>query len=226
MATYKRTVYSIAEFIRLSDRSQLVLQPKFQRRKAWQDAARSYLIDTIVKEMPMPKVYLRRIIHEETNLEAFEVVDGVNVYRLPIQRSKQEGFGRQLIEYLRFMIMAFIKLVQLYHQKRYKVVQVHNLPDYLIFVGILHKLFGVKLILDIHDPSVDLFEEKWPGKKNKIFKYFIKIGERYSCKLSDHLITVTSMCKEKLVERGNPSNKITLILNTAVCFAPRSGHLA
>lgn len=76
MATYKRTIYSIADFIRLFDRRQLVLQPKFQRRKAWQDAARSYLIDTIVKEMPMPKVYLRRIVHEETNLEAFEVVDG------------------------------------------------------------------------------------------------------------------------------------------------------
>jgi glycosyltransferase involved in cell wall biosynthesis len=113
-----------------------------------------------------------------------------------------------------FLIVAFFRLLPLSIKRKYKVIQVHNLPDYLIFVGIFHKIFGVKLILDIHDPSVDLFEEKWPGKKNKIFKYLVKISERYSCKLSDHLITVTSMCKEKLVERGNPANKITLILNT------------
>jgi glycosyltransferase involved in cell wall biosynthesis len=114
-----------------------------------------------------------------------------------------------------FITRAFIRLILLSLKKRYSLIQAHNLPDYLIFVGILHKLFGVKLLLDIHDPSVDLFEEKWPGKRNKIFKHLIKISERYSCKLADHLITVTTMCKEKLVERGNPANKITLILNTA-----------
>ena len=57
--------------------------------------------------------------------------------------------------------------------------------------------------------------EKWPGKKNRLLKYFIKKTEKYSCIVSDHLITVTKTCKEKLIERGNPSDKITIIFNSA-----------
>ncbi len=36
---------------------------------------------------------------------AYEIVDKATVYRLPVQRAKR-GFGRQLVEYLRFMILA------------------------------------------------------------------------------------------------------------------------
>lgn len=76
MATYTRDVLPIAEIIRLSDKKQLILQPKFQRRRAWDEKARSYLIDTVVRELPMPKIFLRRILNPETNLPAYEVVDG------------------------------------------------------------------------------------------------------------------------------------------------------
>lgn len=76
MATYTRNILTIAEIIRLSDKKQLILQPKFQRRRAWDEKARSYLIDTIVRELPMPKIFLRRIVNPETKLPAYEVVDG------------------------------------------------------------------------------------------------------------------------------------------------------
>ena len=143
--------------------------------------------------------------------QTFGNVTAYRIMNAPPRENKIIYFLQSVL----FLIVTFFRLLPLSIKRKYKVIQAHNLPDYLIFVGIFHKIFGVKLILDIHDPSVDLFEEKWPGKNNNIFKYLIKISERYSCKLSDHLITVTSMCKEKLVERGNPSNKITLILNTA-----------
>ena len=76
MATYTRDTLTIAEIIRLSDKKQLILQPKFQRRRAWEEKARSYLIDTVVRELPMPKIFLRRILNPETKLPAYEVVDG------------------------------------------------------------------------------------------------------------------------------------------------------
>jgi len=148
------------------------------------------------------------------NQEPREKIGDTNVYRIMDAQSSENKII-YFLQSILFIALAFFRVILLSLRRKYSLIQVHNLPDYLIFVGILHKLFGVKLVLDIHDPSVDLFEEKWPGKKNKLFKYLIKVGERYSCKLSDHLITVTSMCKEKLVERGNPPDKITLILNTA-----------
>ena len=76
MATYTRDVLTIAEILRLSDKKQLILQPKFQRRRAWDEKARSYLIDTVVRELPMPKIFLRRIVNPKTKLPAYEVVDG------------------------------------------------------------------------------------------------------------------------------------------------------
>src|SRR6266508_164766 len=76
MAGFSRAIYRIAEFVRWDERKQLILQPKFQRRDAWEAAARSYLIDTIVRQLPMPKVYLRKIIYPKTKRSAYEVVDG------------------------------------------------------------------------------------------------------------------------------------------------------
>jgi len=76
MATFSRAIYRIAQFVRWNEKEQLILQPKFQRRSAWEPAARSYLIDTIVRELPLPKVYLRRVVSPKTDLMAYEVVDG------------------------------------------------------------------------------------------------------------------------------------------------------
>ena len=108
-----------------------------------------------------------------------EKFGNVTAYRI-MHAPPQENKVKYLLQSFIFVIVAFIKLLLLSFKRKYSIIQVHNLPDYLVFVGVLHKLFGAKLILDIHDPSVDLFEEKWPGKRNRIIKYFVKKAEKYS----------------------------------------------
>ena len=154
---------------------------------------------------------LCRYSGKQTPIEKFGNVTAYRIMNAPSRENKIIYFLQSVL----FLIVAFFRLLPLSIKRNYKVIQAHNLPDYLIFAGVLHKIFGVKLILDIHDPSVDLFEEKWPGKKNRLLKYIIKNAEKFSCKISDHLITVTNTCKERLVARGNSPKKITLILNTA-----------
>ena len=75
MATFYRKISKIAELLRLFARGDLVLQPKFQRRLAWEEAARAYLIDTVVRGLPMPKIYLRGVVASSTQFR-YEVVDG------------------------------------------------------------------------------------------------------------------------------------------------------
>jgi len=154
---------------------------------------------------------LCRYSGKQPPIEKFGNVTAYRIMNAPSRENKIIYFLQSVL----FLIVAFFRLLPLSIKRNYKVIQAHNLPDYLIFAGVLHKIFGVKLILDIHDPSVDLFEEKWPGKKNRLLKYIIKNAEKFSCKISDHLITVTNTCKERLVARGNSPKKITLILNTA-----------
>jgi hypothetical protein len=68
--------YSIRDFEEWNQRGELVLQPKFQRREVWSDKARSYLIDTILRGKPIPKIYMRQDINPETRRVRREIVDG------------------------------------------------------------------------------------------------------------------------------------------------------
>ncbi len=53
----------------------LLLSPSFQRRPVWDPGAKSYLIDTVVRGLPMPIIFLRE---QKSDLKTFEpkVVDG------------------------------------------------------------------------------------------------------------------------------------------------------
>ena len=68
--------YSVRDFEEWSERDELVLAPKFQRREVWSDKARSYLIDTIVRGKPIPKIYMRQDLNPDTRRTVREVVDG------------------------------------------------------------------------------------------------------------------------------------------------------
>jgi Protein of unknown function DUF262 len=69
-------VYSVTDFREWYVADQLELSPKFQRRSVWTDTARSYLMDTIVRGKPIPKVFLRQRIDSRTGSSIREVVDG------------------------------------------------------------------------------------------------------------------------------------------------------
>ena len=54
----------------------LRLNPDFQRRSVWTPAAKVFLIDTILRQLPIPKVYIRTKVDPESQLSYREVVDG------------------------------------------------------------------------------------------------------------------------------------------------------
>jgi hypothetical protein len=68
--------YAIRDFEEWDKRGELILQPKFQRRDVWSDKARSYLMDTIMRGKPIPKVYMRQDVNPETRRVRREIVDG------------------------------------------------------------------------------------------------------------------------------------------------------
>ena len=72
---------------------------------------------------------------------SFENVDGVDVYRLPVMRNKG-GFIKQFGEYLNFFVRVLFKLISLHSKRKYQVIQVHNLPDFLVFSALYPKIRG------------------------------------------------------------------------------------
>lgn len=68
--------YNIGDLYEWHDRGTLILQPKFQRRDVWSKNARSYLIDTILRGLPVPKLYIRQIVDLTSSRSIREIVDG------------------------------------------------------------------------------------------------------------------------------------------------------
>lgn len=68
--------YSIRDFEEWDSRSELELTPKFQRRDVWTDKARSYLMDTIIRGKPVPKLYMRQDVNPRSRRTKREIVDG------------------------------------------------------------------------------------------------------------------------------------------------------
>ncbi len=68
--------FRITDFLDWHRQKALEINREFQRRSVWTPAARSYLIDTILRKFPIPKVYLRTKIDVLTKHSIREVVDG------------------------------------------------------------------------------------------------------------------------------------------------------
>lgn len=68
--------YNVADFLQWHNDNLLVLNPYFQRNRVWSPAAKSYLIDTILLRLPVPKIFLRSKIDLKTKRSVREVVDG------------------------------------------------------------------------------------------------------------------------------------------------------
>lgn len=72
-----RTTYKVSDFIQWQRDGALILNPDFQRRSVWKAGAKSYLIDTIIRGLPIPIIFLRDL---KSDLQTFsprrDVIDG------------------------------------------------------------------------------------------------------------------------------------------------------
>ena len=69
--------YSIAELVDWFRKKVLVVNSEYQRGgRLWPPAAKSYFIDTILKDFPFPKVYFHEKVEKETKTPRREIVDG------------------------------------------------------------------------------------------------------------------------------------------------------
>jgi hypothetical protein len=82
---------SVRDFEEWNDRNELVLAPKFQRRDVWNPKAKSYLIDTIIRGKPIPKLYMRQNIVPAGRRTTREIVDGQQRLRAVLSFVK-DGF--------------------------------------------------------------------------------------------------------------------------------------
>jgi len=76
MEKFQPQIYRINDILSWSERKELVLSPKFQRRTVWSPRGKSYLIDSIIKGFPLPPFFIREKLLVKERRTIREVVDG------------------------------------------------------------------------------------------------------------------------------------------------------
>jgi glycosyltransferase involved in cell wall biosynthesis len=140
-----------------------------------------------------------------------EVIEGVTIRRLPIQRYRGSNAVFYISSYLLFFLVAFFYTLFLYSKRRYQIIHVHTMPDFLIFAALVPRLLGARVILDMHDFMPETFGTKF-GKGGFLWQMVVSI-EKLSTSFADHIITVHEPYVELIKTRGIPQEKITAILN-------------
>ena len=139
MKNFDSRTYSINDFIEWEDRKQLEISPKFQRRSVWSPQAKSYLIDTILKDKPLPKIFIRATSDPKTKRTVREIVDGQQRMRAILSFVK-DGFKISKI-----------------HNEEYGGMTYSELPED-VQADFLKYEISVDLLLDLSDRDVlDIF---------------------------------------------------------------------
>ena len=140
-----------------------------------------------------------------------EVMKGVKIRHLPIQRYRGDSTAFYILGYFWFLILSFVFVSILSVRKRYDVIHVHNMPDFLVFAALIPKILGAKIILDLHDLMPETFSAKF-GQEGTLTGILFFV-ERASINFAHHIITVHDPYVKLLESRGVPPDKITPILN-------------
>jgi glycosyltransferase involved in cell wall biosynthesis len=161
-------------------------------------------------------VYL--LCGNKKQLKREEVIDGINVIRLPCTHNR---FMNSLIS-LPFHFNPFwLKMAgETVSHKGIELVIVRDLP--LVSIGIfLKKRFGIPLILDMAENYPAMYWDRtrkggWTAIKNWFLKnpYLAEYTERRAMEACDHIFVVVEESAQRLIANGVDSANISIVSNT------------
>jgi hypothetical protein len=120
----------------------------------------------------------------------FEEIDGVNLYGLPLSKYRGSSRVMYLLSYLWFFVLSFCAVTKFYFKRRYQVIQYHTLPDFIIFSGIIPRMLGAKLVLDMHEVTPEFYMSKFGFGMSHIFVKALKLIEKISVSFAHAVIVI------------------------------------
>jgi glycosyltransferase involved in cell wall biosynthesis len=141
-------------------------------------------------------------------------LEGVRLHRLDVQRHQGAGLGRYLAEYLSFFARAGFAATRAHRRSRYALVEVHTLPDFLVFAAMHFRLAGIPLVLNLHEAMPEFFRLRFPRASTPLVQKALAFQERAAISLADAVLTVNDALGQRLVSLGVPARKVTVVRNT------------
>ncbi len=136
----------------------------------------------------------------------------MNVRTLALGK-KRGSIARYLFEYAAFFLWTFIRVPVQMLRRRYSVIDVNSLPDFLIFAPLLARWMGAKLVLDLHEITPEFYMSKYGVAENSWTVRLLTYLETISVRFADRVITINEPIESLLASRGLDRSKSTVVMN-------------
>lgn len=144
-----------------------------------------------------------------------EVLDGIHIYRHWISE-EAGGFVGFFREYASALWGETRLAWKVWRKHKFKIIHLCNPPDLLFLVAWPFKLFGVRVIYDIHDVWPEMFEAKF-GQRGlwALFYWAVRVAERLTFACADGVIATNESVREIARQRGKKSADKIFVVRTA-----------
>lgn len=158
-------------------------------------------------------------LRQSDTKRTYELGD-VTVQELNLRKYRGNSNATYILEYVKFLFLALSACTLRFAKGYLDLVHVHNMPNFLAFTAIVPRVFGKRVILDVHDTLLETYASKFfdggtGGTKttHAILSRLLRVEESLSCRFVHSIICVNHIQKNVLTDRGIPSQKITVVLN-------------
>ena len=139
------------------------------------------------------------------------ILNGVEVRELNVPKYRGKSQLAYAASYAWFLLAASVACLGLLMKRELDVVHAHNLPDFLVFAGLVPRLMGRKVVLDVHDSVPETFATKF--SRAPLLWKALCFEERFSARVAHRVICVNHPQRDALVARGIPRSKTFVSMN-------------
>jgi glycosyltransferase involved in cell wall biosynthesis len=151
-------------------------------------------------------------LREDPGSSFHDKIDGVNLFQIPLRRRRSSKLV-YILQYAWFLAASFLLLSTLALRRRYRLVHVHNMPDFLVFSAVVPRLRGAKVILDLHDPMPELCRSIYGLSEDHWLLRWLKRIEKHSIAFADLVLTPNKAFRDLFIARGCRPEKIDIVMN-------------
>ncbi|NMO90388.1 glycosyltransferase [Actinomycetospora sp. TBRC 11914] len=139
----------------------------------------------------------------------------LRMHRLPLRHRQGGGALGYAVEYAAFLVAATAVVAARHLVARYRLVQIHSLPDVLVLAGLVPRLLGARVLLDLQECMPEFFATKFGvGPTHPVVRLLERLEQR-AITLADHAVTPTDQMRAVFVARGADPQRITTIMDGA-----------
>jgi glycosyltransferase involved in cell wall biosynthesis len=137
---------------------------------------------------------------------------GLRVHSLPVPHRRSALW--YAVEYFAFFALALPLVCGLALRRRYRVVQVDTVPDFLVFVALLPRWRGARVVLYMYELMPEMTAARLKLSPAHLLVRWIRRIEGAAARWADQVVTVSDHCRRILEARGVPAAKIAVVPNS------------